>query len=79
VTAGESPVTLVQASCRPFANLSSRLESDRGTGLADDENLEHAILDEQLGKAIGVLAVVRIRVSSDHFVDGELLFDAHRR
>jgi hypothetical protein len=42
----------------PLANLRSRLESDRGSGLAGDKDLEHAALNKQLGKAIGVVALV---------------------
>src|SRR5207244_7047759 len=49
-----------------------------GRGLAGDEDLEHAVLDEQLGKAFGVRAVVRIRVPRDDLLDGKLVFDAHR-
>ena len=75
MTAGESPGTLAQSLCRPLENLRSRLKSDRGGGLAGDEDFEHAVLNEQLGKAFSVLAVVCVRVLSDDLLDGKLVFD----
>lgn len=79
VTAAEAPAALAQPSSRPRANGRSGTEADGGAGPAGDDDLKHSVLDEQPGKGLGVLAVVRIRVPSDHLLDGHSILDAHRR
>jgi hypothetical protein len=77
VTAGELSATCVQSLDSPCVNGCSRLEADCGGSRTGDEDLEHTILNEQLGKAFGVLAVVCIRVLRDDLLDSQLIFDAH--
>jgi hypothetical protein len=78
VTAGEVPATRVQSLGSPRANGCARLEADNGDGLVGDKDLEYTVLNEQLGKAFGILAIVCIRIPRDNLLDSQLIFVAHR-
>jgi hypothetical protein len=77
VTAGELSTTCVQSLGSPCVNGRARLEADCGGSRTGDEDLEHPVLNEQLGKAFGILAAVCIRILRDDLLDSQLIFDAH--
>ena len=49
---------------RPLANRGARQHPHRGAGLRRHDHFEAGILDEELGKPVGVPAVIRVRIRS---------------
>ena len=64
---------------RPLANRGARQHPHRGAGLRRHDHFEAGILDEELGKPVGVPAVIRVRIPGDHILNEQPIFKAYGR